>query len=57
MKKNLLILLSLVTFGGSISAMQKQLTDQIKADIYKVFKQEMWIVSKDFSAMRKVMLN
>ena len=27
------------------------LTAAIKADIYKIFKQEMWVVSKDFTAM------
>lgn len=30
---------------------EQQLVEQIKADIYKVFIQEMWIVSKDFAAM------
>lgn len=33
------------------SLKEQELTDQIKADIYKVFGQEMWIVSKDFTAM------
>ena len=30
---------------------KQQLVDQIKADLYKVFTQEMWIASKDFSGM------
>ena len=33
------------------SLKKQELTDQLKADIYRVFTQEMWIVSKDFNAM------
>lgn len=53
MKKLFLSFLMLTAIAPSMHASKAstQLIDELKADLYKVFIQEMWIVSKDFSAM------
>jgi hypothetical protein len=48
---SLALLSAISTQAYDWSDFKTALTTAIKADIYKVFGQEMWIVSKDFTAM------